>query len=120
MQSLAFPMRLQENGLLARSDKAASLIALLQLMARTPAGSWQACESFGLRDLFENSRQRPDAARLAMERINRAFEDLGIDDYSVSEVVHEVSAGQDVDTYSITLENQVNAESFTTHVVKEF
>lgn len=119
MHSIAFPMRLQENGLLQRGDKATALIALLKMMASTPAGSWAACPTFGLRDLFESSRQRADVATLAAIRINEAFLDLGIENYVVTEVVREVSPGRETDTYSITLENSANAETFTTQVVHE-
>lgn len=119
MQSLAFPMRMQENGLLARTDKAASLIALLQMMARTPAGSWVACPCFGLRDLFENGRQRADVANLAAARINETFAELGIEGYVVTEVIREISPARDVDTYSITLENAAQTESYRTHVTYE-
>jgi hypothetical protein len=119
VQSIAFPMRLQENGLLLRDDKIASIIALLQMMARTPAGSWAACPTFGLRDLFENSRQRADVARLAALRINETFEDLGIDGYTVTEIVREISPGRETDTYSITLENTASTETFTTYVSHE-
>jgi hypothetical protein len=119
VQSIAFPMRLQENGLLQRDDKATSLIALLRIMASTPAGSWAACPSFGLRDLFENSRQRADVAMLAAARINETFFELGIENYVVTEVVRELSPGRETDTYSITLENSANAEVFTTQVVPE-
>jgi hypothetical protein len=119
VQSIAFPMRLQENGLLLRDDKIASLMALLHMMARTPAGSWAGCPTFGLRDLFENSRQRADVARLAALRINETFEDLGIDGYTVTEVVREISPGRETDTYSITLENTANTETFTTYVAHE-
>jgi hypothetical protein len=119
VQSIVFPMRLQENGLLQRGDRAASLIALLRMMAGTPAGSWAACPTFGLRDLFEYGRQRADVARLAAIRINETLKDLGIENYVVTEVVREISPGRDTDTYSITLENSANAEIFTTHIEHE-
>ena len=119
MQSLAFPMRMQENGLLRRDEGGGSLIALLQMMARTPAGSWAACPSFGLRDLFENGRLRADAARLAQGRINEALEELGLDHYTVTEVVRELSAQRETDTYTITVENTATSESYSTHLAYE-
>ena len=103
MQSLAFPLRLEENGLLRRDERIASLLSLLQVMARTPAGSWAGSPQFGLRDLFENGRQRADVARLAMERINAALADLGLAEFVVLEVVREFSGQREVDTYAITL-----------------
>lgn len=114
MQCIAFPMRLQQNGLLQRDSQTASLISLLQVMARTPAGSWAACPEFGLRDLFEGSRQRADVARIATERINRVFKDLDLSGFCVSDIVREISANRDTDTYSITIARTGYDESFTT------
>ncbi len=114
MQSIAFPMRLQENGFLRREDTTVALVSLLQVMARTPRGSWPACPSFGLRDLFENSRQQADTGSQAMHRINEAFLDLGITSHIVSEVARELSPGREVDTYAITLQGQAASESFST------
>ena len=119
MRSLAFPMRLQENGLLKRDERATSLIALLQVMARTPAGSWLACPSFGLRDLFENGRQRADVGKVATDRINQVLTELGINEFYISDVVREISANRDVDTYSITITRTEREESFTTTLAHE-
>lgn len=119
MQSLAFPMRLRPNGLLQRQDAMAAVIALLQMMARTPAGSWAACPAFGLRDLFEGSRQRTDVGRLAMARINDVFADLGLHHYEVSDVSRELSPQRDTDTYAITINNTAAAESVVTVVAYE-
>ncbi len=120
MQSLAIPLRLQENGLLRREDGTRSLLALLDVMARTPQGSWQACPKFGLRDLFENGRQRADLARLAADRINNTFRELGMTEYTVTAVVRELSANRETDTYSITLQHAETAELITTSVVQGY
>ena len=119
MSFLAFPMHLQENGLLRRSEGATSMLALLQMMARTPAGSWSACPGFGLRDLFEQGRQRADVARLVAERINTTFEELGVEGYSVTPVICEISANRDVDTYVIVVENTATAEVIRTSIQQE-
>ena len=114
MQSLAFPMRVQENGLLRRDERASAVIALLQMMARTPRGSWAACPNFGLRDLFESNRQRADTPRLMGERIEATLSDLAITGYHVAEVTRELSPGRDTETYAIVLENEGGTESVTT------
>jgi hypothetical protein len=119
VQSIASPLRLQESGLLRREDRSASVLSLLQMMARTPQGSWRACPEFGLRDLFEDGRSRADLPRLVADRINRAFADLGLPEYQASEVVRELSLDRGTDTYSIRLENQSTAESLTTTVAYE-
>jgi hypothetical protein len=116
---LAFPLRLQQNGLLQRTSQASSVIALLQLMARTPRGSWAGCPLFGLRDLFEDGRSRADVARLAMERINETLQDLELREYVVTEVVRELSPGRDTDTYAISLELAGTNETVRTQVVYE-
>ncbi|RXS97439.1 hypothetical protein [Silvibacterium dinghuense] len=113
MQSIAFPMRLGESGLLRREDRATGLIGLLQVMARTPQGSWRGCPSFGLRDLFEMHRQRADTPRLMMERINTTLQDLGIDEFRVVEVTRELSPGRETDTYAVLLEGGA-ADTLTT------
>ena len=119
MQSIGFPLRLQESGLLRRDDRSASVLSLLQVMARTPQGSWRACPEFGLRDLCEDGRQRGDLPRLVAERINSSLDDLGLHEYRATEVVREISANRDSDTYSIRLENRSTAENLTTSVAYE-
>lgn len=119
MRFLTFPLRLQENGLMQRTSQASSVIALLQLMARTPRGSWAGCPLFGLRDLFEDNRMRADTPRLALERMNAALADLDLNGYVVTEVVRELSAGRETDTYSIVLELADGAESVRTQVMYE-
>ena len=116
MQSLAIPLHLQENGLLRREEKSQAVLALLDVMARTPQGSWQACPGFGLRDLFESGTMRADVARLATERINASFAELGMADYVVTEIVHEMSGNRETDTYSIRLEDKTTAEVVVTAV----
>jgi len=118
VSSLAYPIRLQENGLLERGERIASLVALLKMMAQTTQGSWSACPSFGLRDLFEN-RLRADTARLAQQRINHSLEELGIADYVVTDVVREISAQQETDTYSITMQCRGSNEIFHTTLMPE-
>ena len=92
-------------------------MALLDTMARTPQGSWAGCPIFGLRDLFENGRNRADVARLVLARINATLENLGIGEYRVTEVVRELSPGRETDTYAITVGATGSAESFSTHLL---
>ncbi len=119
MQTLAIPLSLQENGLLGRVDGTRSLLAFLDAMARTPQGSWKACPAFGLRDLFEGGHQRADLARLALDRINGSFQELGMTEYVAIEVVRELSANRETDAYSITLQHTGTAELMTTALGQE-
>lgn len=116
---LAFPLRLREGGYLQRCEEPAALLSLLQLMAATPGGSWPACPDFGLRDLLESGRQRADVPRLATERANRAFADLGIDDFRVGEIVRETTQRLDLDTYTITLVSSRNPGTYSTTFTSE-
>ena len=117
MQALAFPLRLQENGLLRRQDQAASVVELLQVMARTPAGSWAACPQFGLRDLFDDYRRRADVTKIALQRINEVFETLGLESFVVTEIVRELSPQREIDTYAITISNKGSQKDSFTAVV---
>ena len=83
-------------------------------MARTPGGAWKACPNFGLRDLLESARRSADAPRLALERAKAALQDLGFTDFTVEEIVREVSERRDYDVYQVTLAS--SAERYTTAV----
>jgi hypothetical protein len=72
-------------------------------MARTPAGSFAGCRSFGVRDYFEGMRLRPDGLARAAKAINAAFDDLGITDFRLEAIVKEPASNPDVDTYSLTI-----------------
>lgn len=119
IRSLAFPLRMQENGLLKRQDRMASVLDLLQVMARTPAGSWAGSSSFGLRDLFDGQERRGDVTRLAMQRINDCFADLGLREFTVTDVAREPNGQSGVDLYSITIENSGGDGPVTTLVSRE-
>ena len=119
MQAIAFPLRLRDNGLLRRQDVEASVINLIQVMARTPAGSWQGCSNFGLRDLFEGGR-RPDIPEQIADRVNEVFQDLGLSGFSVTEVVREISPQRDMDTFAIVISRNASNEIFTATVQREY
>ena len=115
-QLLAFPLRLRESGALHRTDEPSALLSFLQAMALTPGGSWAACPSFGFRDLLESGRQRADSPRMAMERANRAFDELGITGYRVEELVRENAQRADFDVYSVTLIATRSSETYSTQI----
>jgi hypothetical protein len=119
MPFLSFPLRLREGGTLHRTEESSALLSFLHVMAITPGGSWAACPNFGFRDLLESGRQRADSPRLAMERANRAFDDLGITGYRVQEIVRENTQRSDFDVYSVTLEATHSAETYSTRISAE-
>jgi hypothetical protein len=119
MPFLSFPLRLREGGMLHRTEESSALLSFLHVMAITPGGSWAACPNFGFRDLLESGRQRADSPRLAMERANRAFQDLGITSYQVQEIVRENTQRSDFDVYSVTLVATHSSETYSTHISSE-
>ena len=119
MPFLSFPLRLRDGGMLQRTEETSALLALLQMMAVTPGGAWTACPSFGLRDLLESGRQRADSPRLALERANQAFEDMGITGYRVQEILRENAQRTDFDVYTITLVAAHSSERYSTQINTE-
>lgn len=111
---LSFPLRVEEGGFLRRSERSNAILLLMQWMARTPGGTWKACPNFGLRDLLESARRSADAPRLALERANAALQDLGFTEFTVEEIVREVSERRDYDVYAVTLTSSV--ERYTTTI----
>ena len=75
MSFLAFPMRLQ-NGLLRRVDGPSALLALMEVMARTPHGSWPGSARFGLRDYLHSSGPQTVPTKRVLDEINAAFDTL--------------------------------------------
>lgn len=119
MPFLSFPLRLREGGTLYRTGEASAVLSFLHAMALTPGGSWTACSDFGFRDLLESGRQRADSPRLAMERANRAFDELGITGYRVQEIVRETTQRADYDVYSVTLVATDGSEQYSTRISAE-
>jgi uncharacterized protein YjiS (DUF1127 family) len=102
MSFVAFPVRF-ENGFLRRFDEPSALLSLIEIMARTPHGSWRGSVHFGLRDYFQGARGRPELTKMALEELNRALADLGIDKYRVESIIRETAVGEDSEVYAISL-----------------
>lgn len=99
---IAFPLRL-ENGFLRRTGEVEAVLRFIEMMARTPGGSWPGCPSFGVRHLFEAMRLRPEGLRQAEKAINDTLADLGITSYRVKSIQKEPGPNPDVDVYTVTL-----------------
>lgn len=99
---ISFPLRL-EGGFLRQTGEAEAVLRFIEMMARTPGGSWAACHSFGVRHLFENMRLRPEGLRQAEKAINDTLADLGISHYRLKSIQKEPGPNPDVDVYSVTL-----------------
>ncbi len=108
MSFVAFPIRL-ENGFLRRFDEPSAVLSLIEIMARTPHGSWSGGIHFGLRDYLQEAAGRPAAPKMLLEEINRALADLGIEKYSVESIVREAGADGDSRVYAISLRSRDGA-----------
>jgi hypothetical protein len=102
MSFIGFPVRL-ENGFLKRFDEPSAIVSLIEMMARTPHGSWGGSRHFGFRDYVQRSEGRPELARIALDELNRALLDLGIQKYKVESITRESAKGQESDVFSIHL-----------------
>lgn len=104
MSFVAFPMRL-ENGFLRRFDEPSAILSLIEIMARTPHGSWGGGIHFGLREHLAGAAGRPGLAKAALDELNQALADLGIGIYKVDSIVREMAAAPGADVYAISLKS---------------
>ena len=102
MNFLAFPLRL-EGAFLQRTGEPEAVLQLISLMARTPSGSWPGCRTFGVRDLFEGMRLRPERLSHITESINATLIDLGITNFRLGAITKDSPDYSDVDSYSLTI-----------------
>jgi hypothetical protein len=105
MSFVAFPVRL-ENGFLRRFDEPSAVLSLIEIMARTPHGSWVGSRHFGLRDFLQGAGGRPEFTKTALDELNRALADMGIDKYKVESIVRETGSAEDSSVYAISLSSK--------------
>ena len=91
--SIAFPLRLRQ-GQLQKADEREAYLMLLEIMARTPRGSWPGHSSFGFSEFFSEitkeglSRElRTRIAETAAKEINAVLADLGLTRYRVDSLL---------------------------------
>ncbi len=72
-------------------------------MATTPHQSWAGSPHFGLRELIEQGRARPEKIQFAVEEMNRALEDLGVTSYRVDKIAPESVPGEEESRWVVTL-----------------
>jgi hypothetical protein len=75
----------------------------MRVMANTPHGSWAGSPHFGLRELLEQSRARPDKVQFALEEINRSLDSLGITNFRVEAIKCESPSSDEVNRWVVTL-----------------
>lgn len=93
--AVAFPLRL-DRGLLRRTDQQDAVLALVEIMARTPDGSWPGDPLFGFNSYFRSFMDRKLTAearkRLSaqvLQTINQTLKSLGVSEYEVISVEPE-------------------------------
>ena len=104
MDFVAFPLRIGQRGSLERSvSPEESVVHLIQIMASTPERGWSGSSEFGLRDTLGGLLSRPGSRLTAIEQLNKALEDLGIDWVRVENIEIEPSNDFGKASYMVTL-----------------
>jgi hypothetical protein len=113
---LAFPLRL-EGAFLQRTGEPEAVLQLISLMARTPAGSWPGCRTFGVRDVLEGMRLRPERVSHLTDAINTTLTDLGITNFRVGGITKDSGPYEESDVYSLTIVDTADSGRKYTTVV---
>jgi hypothetical protein len=80
MDYLAFPLRIEPSGGLARSSGAEeNLLRLLRIILLTPDRGWAGFHNFGLRDALPEISFKVSARQAAVKRMNNCLSELAID-----------------------------------------
>lgn len=85
-------------------------MSLLRIMANTPHQSWEGSRYFGLRELLEQNRARPEKIQFAIEEMNRALQDLGVSAYRVAKIASESLPGEEESRWVVTLVSTADQE----------
>ena len=102
MSCVAFPLRL-ERGFLRKFDEASALLALIEIIARTPHGSWSGGSHFGLRDYLDSRAHRSEVPKAALDELNKTLQDLGLGKWKIESIVPEASAGNSSAVFNVTV-----------------
>lgn len=97
------------QGFLQRCDEAEAVLSLLRVMANTPHQSWAGSPHFGLRELLEQSRARPEKVQFALEEMNRALETLGVTGFRVASITPDSSPGDEASRWVVKLVSTVDS-----------
>jgi hypothetical protein len=80
MDYLAFPLRIDQIGRMARSTSAEeNLLRLLKIMLTTPAQGWPGSQNFGIRDALAELPFKLNLRQETVRRINDNLRELDID-----------------------------------------
>jgi len=72
-------------------------------MANTPHQSWAGSPHFGLRELLEQGKARPEKVQFAVEEMNRALETLGVTGFRVGSIISESEPGEEASRWVVNL-----------------
>ena len=104
MDYLAFPLRIDPIGRMARSNGAEeNLLLLLKIMLKTPARGWPGTEDFGVRDALAELQFKYGLRQETVKRINSCLRELGIDWVEVKMIEIDPSSDAYEPTYVFTL-----------------
>jgi hypothetical protein len=80
MDYLAFPLRVDSIGRLARSTGAEeNLLRLLKIMLATPTQGWPGSPNFGIRDALAELPFKLNVRQEVVKRMNESLRELGVD-----------------------------------------
>lgn len=104
MDYLAFPLRIDPVGRMARSNDAEeNLLRLLKIMLTTPARGWPGSQNFGVRDALAELPFKVGLRQETVKRINGSLLDLGIDWVEVKMIEVDPSGDAYEPEYVLTL-----------------
>jgi hypothetical protein len=104
MDFLAFPLRIDPAGRIARSEGAEeNLLRLLKIMLATPARGWPGLQDFGVRDALAELPFKVNLRHETVKRINASLSELGIDWVEVKMIEIDPSSDAYEPAYVFTL-----------------
>jgi hypothetical protein len=104
MDYLAFPLRIDSVGRMARSNGAEeNLLRLLKIMLATPARGWPGLQDFGVRDALAELPLKIGLRQETVRQINGSLRELGIDWVEVKTVEIDPSSDTYEPAYVFTL-----------------
>jgi hypothetical protein len=104
MDYLAFPLRIEPIGRVARSSGAdENLMRLLKIMLTTPARGWPGSEDFGVRDALPELPFKSGLRQETVKRVNESLRGLGIDWVEVKTIEVDPSSDAYEPAYVFTL-----------------
>jgi hypothetical protein len=104
MDYLAFPLRIDPVGRMARSNGAEeNLLRLLKIMLTTPARGWPGLQDFGIRDALADLPFKIGLRQETVKRINGSLRELGIDWVEVKAIEIDPSSDAYEPAYVFTL-----------------